>query len=222
SETWPLERHAVDVAHAGRDHHPEAGDAPRTGSRDRGRPRSGAPAHRGQQAPAGQEDHPGGDQPGARGLDPPRGAQARSQAAGGGGRGCLRDDPPAFRRRGPHRHLSGVRRRLPARGRAGPTKPSHQEVLGLGNQRDDGLAATREVIDGSLPPHAPRLRSTSMDLATTWTLTACGLMAHADGVLDGEECDRITAMIEEEVGTDADAYAEWLAVVGDRASLEAK
>ncbi len=61
-----------------------------------------------------------------------------------------------------------------------------------------------------------------MDLATTWTLTACGLMAHADGVLDGEECDRITAMIEEEVGTDADAYAEWLAVVGDRASLEAK
>jgi tellurite resistance protein len=59
----------------------------------------------------------------------------------------------------------------------------------------------------------------SMSPETTWALVACGLIAHADGVLDGEECGRLMAVIDEEV--DGDEYSEWLAMLGDRAALEA-
>jgi tellurite resistance protein len=62
--------------------------------------------------------------------------------------------------------------------------------------------------------------STAMALSLTsqWTLVACGVMAHADGVLDGEECDRLLAMVEDEA--DGEEYSEWLAVLGDARRLE--
>ena len=55
---------------------------------------------------------------------------------------------------------------------------------------------------------------------TEWTIVVCGLIAHADGVLDGEECERLLAFIDDEM--DADSYSDWLALVGDKAGLEAK
>ncbi len=55
---------------------------------------------------------------------------------------------------------------------------------------------------------------------TEWTIVVCGLIAHADGVLDGEECERLLSFIDDEI--DADAYSEWLAIVGDKAALEGK
>jgi tellurite resistance protein len=53
---------------------------------------------------------------------------------------------------------------------------------------------------------------------TEWLLTACALIAHADGVLDGEECDRLLGMIDERL--EGDEYSEWLALMGDRELLE--
>jgi tellurite resistance protein len=53
-----------------------------------------------------------------------------------------------------------------------------------------------------------------------WTLIACGLIAHADGVLDGAECDRLLSLIDEEL--DADDYSDWLARIGDKDALEAR
>jgi tellurite resistance protein len=55
---------------------------------------------------------------------------------------------------------------------------------------------------------------------TEWTIVVCGLIAHADGVLDGEECERLLSFVDETI--DADAYSEWLAIVGDRGALEAR
>lgn len=55
---------------------------------------------------------------------------------------------------------------------------------------------------------------------TEWTIVVCGLIAHADGVLDGEECERLLSFIDEEI--EADSYSDWLAIVGDKAALEAK
>ena len=49
-------------------------------------------------------------------------------------------------------------------------------------------------------------------------MVACGVMAHADGVLDGEECDLLLAMVEGEA--DADEYGAWLSTISDRARLE--
>lgn len=53
-----------------------------------------------------------------------------------------------------------------------------------------------------------------------WTVTACALIAHADGVLEGAECERLMAMIDEELA-DHD-YADWLALVSDPARLHAQ
>jgi tellurite resistance protein len=53
---------------------------------------------------------------------------------------------------------------------------------------------------------------------TEWLLTACALIAHADGVLDGEECDRLLGLIDERL--DGDEYSEWIAMMGDRELLE--
>lgn len=53
--------------------------------------------------------------------------------------------------------------------------------------------------------------------ASKWTLVACGVVAHADGVLDGEECDRLMALIEEEASDDE--YASWLATLSDPRKL---
>lgn len=58
----------------------------------------------------------------------------------------------------------------------------------------------------------------ALSLESQWTIVACGVMAHADGVLDGEECDLLLAMVEGEA--DAEEYSAWLSTISDRARLE--
>ncbi|MEM6296581.1 MAG: TerB family tellurite resistance protein [Myxococcota bacterium] len=58
----------------------------------------------------------------------------------------------------------------------------------------------------------------ALSLESQWTLVACGVMAHADGVLDGEECDRLLSMVEDEA--DGEEYSAWLATISDSARLE--
>ncbi len=58
----------------------------------------------------------------------------------------------------------------------------------------------------------------ALSLESQWTIVACGIMAHADGVLDGEECDLLLAMVEGEA--DADEYSTWLSTISDAARLE--
>jgi hypothetical protein len=58
----------------------------------------------------------------------------------------------------------------------------------------------------------------ALSLTTQWTLVASGLVAHADHVLSGEECERLMALVDEEV--DGDAYAQWMSIVSDRERLE--
>ncbi len=58
----------------------------------------------------------------------------------------------------------------------------------------------------------------ALSLESQWTLVTCGVMAHADGVLDGEECDRLLAMVEDEA--DGEEYSAWLATISDRDRLE--
>ena len=58
----------------------------------------------------------------------------------------------------------------------------------------------------------------AVSLTTQWKLVACGLVAHADGVLDGEECDRLMAAVDD--AADGDTYSEWLATVADPERLQ--
>lgn len=58
-----------------------------------------------------------------------------------------------------------------------------------------------------------------VSLQTQWTLVASGLVAHADHVLTGEECERLMAMVDAEV--DGDEYGEWMAAIGDADALTA-
>lgn len=53
---------------------------------------------------------------------------------------------------------------------------------------------------------------------TQWVLVACGLIAHADGEIDGNEAERLMAMVDDKIP--ADDYADWLGWIGDRAKLE--
>lgn len=53
---------------------------------------------------------------------------------------------------------------------------------------------------------------------TQWVLVACGLIAHADGEIDGNEAERLMAMVDEKIP--ADDYADWLGWIGDRAKLD--
>ncbi len=53
---------------------------------------------------------------------------------------------------------------------------------------------------------------------TQWILVACGLIAHADGEIDGNEAERLMAMVDDKIP--ADDYADWLGWIGDRAKLE--
>ncbi|PRP90334.1 Tellurite resistance protein TerB [Enhygromyxa salina] len=55
---------------------------------------------------------------------------------------------------------------------------------------------------------------------TEWLLVACGLIAHADDVLDGNEVERLMAMVDDRIPEDA--YADWLRIIGDKAELEAR
>lgn len=57
----------------------------------------------------------------------------------------------------------------------------------------------------------------ALSLTSQWQLVACGLVAHADGILDGEECDRLMAMVDEQV--DGDEYSSWLTAVANRDRL---
>lgn len=55
---------------------------------------------------------------------------------------------------------------------------------------------------------------------TEWVLIASGLIAHADNELDGNEVDRLMAIIDEQIPEQD--YADWLALIGDKAKLEAR
>lgn len=52
-----------------------------------------------------------------------------------------------------------------------------------------------------------------------WTLAACGLIAHADGILEAGEWDRVLWMLDDRVG-DEDA-STWVALLADRDRLSA-
>ncbi|MEM7153295.1 MAG: TerB family tellurite resistance protein [Myxococcota bacterium] len=58
----------------------------------------------------------------------------------------------------------------------------------------------------------------SLSLKTQWTIVASGLVAHADHVLTGEECERLMAMVDAQV--DEDEYAQWMAIISDGPQLE--
>lgn len=58
----------------------------------------------------------------------------------------------------------------------------------------------------------------ALSLETQWTVVGCGVMAHADGVLDGEECDVLLSMVEGEAN--ASEYSAWLSTISDRDRLE--
>lgn len=53
-----------------------------------------------------------------------------------------------------------------------------------------------------------------------WTMVACGLIAHADDVLEVGEWDKIVAMIDARLSEEEGA--DWLALLLDRAKLEAR
>ncbi len=57
----------------------------------------------------------------------------------------------------------------------------------------------------------------ALSLESQWTVVACGVMAHADGVLDGEECDQLLALVEGEA--DAEEYSAWLSTISDATRL---
>jgi uncharacterized tellurite resistance protein B-like protein len=60
----------------------------------------------------------------------------------------------------------------------------------------------------------------SLTPETEWILVACGLIAHADGVLDGNEVERLMAMVDDRIPQED--YAEWLDIIGDKQRLEAR
>ena len=59
----------------------------------------------------------------------------------------------------------------------------------------------------------------ALPLSTQWKLVAAGLMAHADDVMTGEECERLMFLVERDV--DGDEYADWLGIVSDPDKLRA-
>lgn len=60
----------------------------------------------------------------------------------------------------------------------------------------------------------------SVSPETEWILVATGLIAHADGHLDGNEVERLMAMIDDRIPTES--YSDWLGMLGDAAALEAR
>ncbi|MBC8073935.1 MAG: TerB family tellurite resistance protein, partial [Deltaproteobacteria bacterium] len=59
-----------------------------------------------------------------------------------------------------------------------------------------------------------------LDPIKQWTLLCGGLVAHADGVLDGHECERLMAVLEAAEGLGSDEYTAWMAAIADAARLE--
>lgn len=66
---------------------------------------------------------------------------------------------------------------------------------------------------------AVRWLSMALSLQAQWKLVAAGMMAHADEVMTGEECERLMFLVEQDV--DGDEYADWLSTVSDPAKLRA-
>lgn len=52
-----------------------------------------------------------------------------------------------------------------------------------------------------------------------WTLAACGLVAHADGIVGASEWERVLWMLDERIG--AEDASKWEALLADRERLEA-
>jgi len=59
-----------------------------------------------------------------------------------------------------------------------------------------------------------------LDPVKQWTLICSGLVAHADGVLDGSECERLMGLLESSEGVDGDEYGAWISAIGSPARLE--
>ncbi len=53
-----------------------------------------------------------------------------------------------------------------------------------------------------------------------WTLVACGLVAHADGILQADEWDQVLWMLDERLG--ASEATEWVGRLADHGSLRAR
>jgi tellurite resistance protein len=69
---------------------------------------------------------------------------------------------------------------------------------------------------GGLRYHA----GVTLDPVKQWTLVCGGLVAHADGVLDGSECERLMGLLEAADGVDGDEYGAWISAIGSPARLE--
>src|SRR5687768_255247 len=93
-------------------------------------------------------------------------------------------------------------------------------VCELERSRSDRSVGRESLRSRSPAPRRDCGTIGAMALSPTsqWTLVACGVMAHADGVLDGEECDRLLAMVEDEA--DGEEYSDWLAALGDAKRLD--
>ena len=59
-----------------------------------------------------------------------------------------------------------------------------------------------------------------LDPVKQWTLVCGGLVAHADGVLDGHECERLMGVLEAAEGLDGEEYGAWMTAIGDPQRLE--
>lgn len=60
----------------------------------------------------------------------------------------------------------------------------------------------------------------AVSLETEWLLVACGLIAHADEILDGNEVERLMTFVDDRIPEDD--YADWLSIIGDKVKLEAR
>jgi Tellurite resistance protein TerB len=59
----------------------------------------------------------------------------------------------------------------------------------------------------------------ALSITTQWTLVASGLMAHADQVMSGPECERLMALVDE--AADGDDYAQWMSIISEPPRLKA-
>jgi uncharacterized tellurite resistance protein B-like protein len=64
------------------------------------------------------------------------------------------------------------------------------------------------------------IASVPLDPMKAWTLVCGGLVAHSDGVLDGEECERLMTVLELADNLDSEEYSRWVATVSDPARLQ--
>ncbi len=60
----------------------------------------------------------------------------------------------------------------------------------------------------------------ALDPIKQWTLVCSGLVAHADGVLDGSECERLMNVLEGSDDLDGEEYGAWMAAISDATRLE--